>query len=112
MKGTGMPVEILTQLNEMAGLGPDEEIDLYEVISQFWVLCSCSINPNLIFNSYLTHPIKCQEIKFEPSVMCEPIDKKISFRNSQVCEVNMSNKALEKGRPNFKFNFDDLVLIV
>ncbi|KAH7547698.1 hypothetical protein JRO89_XS14G0004000 [Xanthoceras sorbifolium] len=54
VKGIGKPVEILTKLNEMAGFGPDEEIDLYE------------------------------EIKFEPSVMCEPIDKKITFRASQL----------------------------
>jgi len=25
-----------------------------------------------------------QEIKFEPNVMCEPIDKKLTFRASQV----------------------------
>ncbi|KAK4836630.1 hypothetical protein QYF36_025568 [Acer negundo] len=54
VKGTGKPVEILTKLNEMAGFGPDEEIDLYE------------------------------EIKFEPTVMCEPIDKKITFSASQL----------------------------
>ncbi|TXG49238.1 hypothetical protein EZV62_025113 [Acer yangbiense] len=54
VKGTGKPVEILTKLNEMAGFGPDEEIDLYE------------------------------EIKFEPNVMCEPIDKKITFSASQL----------------------------
>ncbi|KAK3228593.1 hypothetical protein Dsin_000474 [Dipteronia sinensis] len=54
VKGTGKPVEILTKLNEMAGFGPDEEIDLYE------------------------------EIKFEPNVMCEPIDKKFTFSASQL----------------------------
>ncbi|KAK0592466.1 hypothetical protein LWI29_019700 [Acer saccharum] len=54
VKGSGKPVEILTKLNEMAGFGPDEEIDLYE------------------------------EIKFEPNVMCEPIDKKITFSASQL----------------------------
>ncbi|KAK6926479.1 MATH/TRAF domain, partial [Dillenia turbinata] len=54
VKGTGKPVEILTKLNEMAGYGPDEEIELYE------------------------------EIKFEPHVMCEPIDKKFTFRASQL----------------------------
>ena len=35
MKGTGKPSEILTKLNEMAGFAPDEEIELYEVISGF-----------------------------------------------------------------------------
>ncbi|KAF5189288.1 Ubiquitin carboxyl-terminal hydrolase, partial [Thalictrum thalictroides] len=54
VKGSGKPIEILPKLNEMAGFSPDEEIDLYE------------------------------EIKFEPSVMCEPIDKKVTFRNSQL----------------------------
>lgn len=32
----------------------------------------------------LTVLIVVQEIKFEPSVMCEPIDKKLTFRASQV----------------------------
>jgi hypothetical protein len=27
-----------------------------------------------------------QEIKFEPNVMCEHIDKKLTFRSSQVCQ--------------------------
>ncbi|KAI5400566.1 ubiquitin carboxyl-terminal hydrolase 13, variant 5, partial [Lathyrus oleraceus] len=55
VKGTGKPSEILTRLNEMAGYDPEEDIVLYE------------------------------EIKFEPNVMCEPIDKKVTFRSSQVC---------------------------
>ncbi|XWS28472.1 hypothetical protein CRYUN_Cryun25bG0072600 [Craigia yunnanensis] len=54
VKSTGEPIEILSKLNKMAGYAPDEEIDLYE------------------------------EIKFEPFVMCEPIDKKITFRASQL----------------------------
>ncbi|XP_044462738.1 ubiquitin C-terminal hydrolase 12-like isoform X4 [Mangifera indica] len=54
VKGTGKPTEILTKLNEMAGFAPDEDVDLYE------------------------------EIKFEPNVMCEPIDKKLTFRASQL----------------------------
>ncbi|XP_059665782.1 ubiquitin C-terminal hydrolase 12-like isoform X2 [Cornus florida] len=54
LKGSGKPVEILTKLNELAGFAPDEEIDLYE------------------------------EIKFEPNVMCEHIDKKVPFRASQL----------------------------
>ncbi|KAJ1432182.1 Ubiquitin specific protease, conserved site [Sesbania bispinosa] len=54
VKSTGKPSEILTKLNEMAGYDPDEEIGLYE------------------------------EIKFEPNVMCEPIDKKLTFRASQL----------------------------
>ncbi|THG12020.1 hypothetical protein TEA_020733 [Camellia sinensis var. sinensis] len=54
VKAMGQPTEIVTKLNEMAGYAPDEEIDLYE------------------------------EIKFEPHVMCEPIDKKFTFRSSQL----------------------------
>ncbi|GKU93699.1 hypothetical protein SLEP1_g7273 [Rubroshorea leprosula] len=54
VKGTGKPIEMLSRLNEMAGYAPNEEIDLYE------------------------------EIKFEPTVMCEPIDKKFTFRASQL----------------------------
>ncbi|KAL2560685.1 hypothetical protein AAZV13_20G038600 [Glycine max] len=54
VKCTGKPLEILTRLNEMAGYDPEEDIALYE------------------------------EIKFEPNVMCEPIDKKVTFRTSQL----------------------------
>ncbi|TYK21699.1 ubiquitin carboxyl-terminal hydrolase 13-like isoform X2 [Cucumis melo var. makuwa] len=54
VKGNGKPFEILTKLNEMAGYAPEEEIELYE------------------------------EIKFEPNIMCEPIDKKFTFRASQL----------------------------
>ncbi|XP_011032955.1 PREDICTED: ubiquitin carboxyl-terminal hydrolase 12-like isoform X1 [Populus euphratica] len=54
VKGSGKPLEILTKLNEMAGFAPDQEIELYE------------------------------EIKFEPNVMCEHIDKRLSFRSSQL----------------------------
>nr|DAD47220.1 TPA_asm: hypothetical protein HUJ06_017157 [Nelumbo nucifera] len=54
VKGAGKPAEIIAKLNEMAGFVPNEEIELYE------------------------------EIKFEPSVMCEHIDKKLTFRASQL----------------------------
>ncbi|CAN6465077.1 unnamed protein product [Victoria cruziana] len=54
VKAGGKPVEILTRLNEMAGFQPNEEIELYE------------------------------EIKFEPTVMCEHIDKRTTFRASQL----------------------------
>ncbi|CAD6270085.1 unnamed protein product [Miscanthus lutarioriparius] len=54
VKALGKPSEILTKLNEMAGFSPNEEIELYE------------------------------EIKFEPNVMCEHIDKKLTFRSSQL----------------------------
>ncbi|KAL2456767.1 Ubiquitin carboxyl-terminal hydrolase 12 [Forsythia ovata] len=54
VKSSGKPIEILTKLNELVGFAPDEEIELFE------------------------------EIKFEPSVMCEPLDKRASFRFSQI----------------------------
>ncbi|KAL3838137.1 hypothetical protein ACJIZ3_022728 [Penstemon smallii] len=54
VKADGKPMEIMPKLNEMAGFAPDEEIDLFE------------------------------EIKFEPNVMCERIDKKLSFRACQL----------------------------
>ncbi|XP_031479058.1 ubiquitin C-terminal hydrolase 12-like isoform X3 [Nymphaea colorata] len=54
VKAGGKPVEILARLNEMAGFPSNEEIELYE------------------------------EIKFEPTVMCEHIDTKVTFRASQL----------------------------
>ncbi|KAJ9184616.1 hypothetical protein P3X46_004326 [Hevea brasiliensis] len=54
VKGSGKPMEILAKLKQMAGIAPDEEIELYE------------------------------EIKFEPCVMCEHLDKRTSFRLSQL----------------------------
>ncbi|KAJ6847904.1 ubiquitin carboxyl-terminal hydrolase 12-like [Iris pallida] len=54
VKALGKPAEILTKLNELAGFSPNEEIELYE------------------------------EIKFDPTVMCEHIDKKVTFRSSQL----------------------------
>ncbi|XP_039139538.1 ubiquitin carboxyl-terminal hydrolase 13-like isoform X1 [Dioscorea cayenensis subsp. rotundata] len=55
VKALGKPTEIFERkLNEMAGFPPNEEIELYE------------------------------EIKFEPTVMCEHIDTKLTFRSSQL----------------------------
>ncbi|XP_047067623.1 ubiquitin C-terminal hydrolase 12-like isoform X3 [Lolium rigidum] len=54
VKALGKPSDILAILNEMAGFSTNEEIELYE------------------------------EIKFEPNVMCEHIDKKLTFRSSQL----------------------------
>ncbi|KAK4581875.1 hypothetical protein RGQ29_025152 [Quercus rubra] len=54
VKSSGKPIEILEKLNQMAGFAPDEEIELYE------------------------------EIKFDPCVMCEHLDKRTSFRLSQI----------------------------
>ncbi|KAH9610514.1 hypothetical protein KSS87_011420 [Heliosperma pusillum] len=54
VKANGKPGEILGQLKKMAGYAAEEEIELFE------------------------------EIKFEPTVMCEPIDPKLTFRGSQL----------------------------
>ncbi|KAI3906979.1 hypothetical protein MKW92_023595 [Papaver armeniacum] len=54
VKGNGKPLEILKKLNEMAGFSPDEEIELYE------------------------------EIRFVPTVMCDLIDKKLTFLRNQL----------------------------
>ncbi|XP_062112306.1 ubiquitin C-terminal hydrolase 13 isoform X2 [Humulus lupulus] len=54
VKSSGKPLEILGKLNQMAGFASDVEIELYE------------------------------EIKFEPCVMCEHLDKRTSFRLSQI----------------------------
>ncbi|MCH83892.1 ubiquitin carboxyl-terminal hydrolase family protein, partial [Trifolium medium] len=51
---TDKPSEILTRLNKLAGYDPDEEIELYE------------------------------EIMFEPNVMCESVDKKLTFQESEL----------------------------
>ncbi|CAN6586674.1 unnamed protein product [Malus baccata var. baccata] len=54
VKSSSKPAEILGKLNQLAGFAPEEEIELYE------------------------------EIKFEPCIMCEHLDKKTSFRLSQI----------------------------
>ncbi|GLT61911.1 hypothetical protein SLA2020_345830 [Shorea laevis] len=54
VKSSGKPIEYIMKLNQMAGFAPDEELDLYE------------------------------EIKFEPCVMCEHLDRRTSFRLSQI----------------------------
>ncbi|RZC81915.1 hypothetical protein C5167_044494 [Papaver somniferum] len=54
VKGNGKPLEILKKINEMAGFSPDEEIELYE------------------------------EIRIEPTVMCDLIDQKLTFRRNQL----------------------------
>ncbi|XP_039146207.1 ubiquitin carboxyl-terminal hydrolase 12-like isoform X2 [Dioscorea cayenensis subsp. rotundata] len=54
VKALGRPLEILAKLNEMAGFPPNEQVQLFE------------------------------EIKFEPTVMCEHIDVKFTFRSSQL----------------------------
>ncbi|KAK9010463.1 hypothetical protein V6N11_036971 [Hibiscus sabdariffa] len=54
VKLSGKPIEYIEKINQMANFAPDEEVELYE------------------------------EIKFEPCVMCEHLDKRCSFRSSQI----------------------------
>lgn len=54
VRALGKPAEILTKLSAMAGFSPNEDLELYE------------------------------EIKFEPTVMCERIDMRLSFKSSQL----------------------------
>ncbi|XP_028805138.1 ubiquitin carboxyl-terminal hydrolase 12 isoform X2 [Neltuma alba] len=54
VKSHGKPVHILAKLNAMVGFAPEEEIELFE------------------------------EVNFEPHVICEHIDKKVTFRVSQL----------------------------
>ncbi|XP_022765603.1 ubiquitin carboxyl-terminal hydrolase 13-like isoform X1 [Durio zibethinus] len=75
VKGASKPMEILTRINKMAGFGPDEEIQLYE------------------------------EIKFEPNVMCEHIDKKVTFRTCQLedGDIICFQKSSEVGREQCRY---------
>ncbi|GER44811.1 ubiquitin carboxyl-terminal hydrolase, partial [Striga asiatica] len=54
VKSYDKPIEILANLNELAGFAPDEEIELFE------------------------------EIKFEPRLMCVSLDKGSSFRLNEI----------------------------
>ncbi|KAI8556267.1 hypothetical protein RHMOL_Rhmol05G0239600 [Rhododendron molle] len=54
VKARGKPVDFLAKINGLAGFAPDEDIQLFE------------------------------EIKFEPIVMCEPVDKMVTFCGSQL----------------------------
>lgn len=53
---TSRPTEIVGRINKLAGFPESEPIKLFE------------------------------EIKFDPTVMCEPIDKKLTFKGSQVSQ--------------------------
>ncbi|XP_031380387.1 ubiquitin carboxyl-terminal hydrolase 12-like isoform X1 [Punica granatum] len=107
IKINSKPGEILATLNEMAGFAPDEEIDLYEVsypclldtlFKLPFLLLPHSLCPHTPTNPlvapslygiwYLRRSLvtssAVQEIKFEPNVMCEPVDKRMTFRGSQL----------------------------
>lgn len=54
VKASEKPLDILSKLNQMAGFAIDEEIELFE------------------------------EIKFDPQVMCEHVDRNLTFRDNQL----------------------------
>ncbi|KAI8556269.1 hypothetical protein RHMOL_Rhmol05G0239600 [Rhododendron molle] len=54
VKASGMPMEILAKINGLAGFAPDEDIELFE------------------------------EIKYEPDLMCEVVNKMVTFRDSEL----------------------------
>ncbi|XP_037414267.1 ubiquitin carboxyl-terminal hydrolase 13-like isoform X2 [Triticum dicoccoides] len=56
LKASSTPSDIVPKLNEIAGFQPDEDIELYE------------------------------EIKFEPNIMCEPVDCDVSFSLNQIAD--------------------------
>lgn len=91
MKGSAKPAEILTKLNELVGFAPDEEIELFEVFSSHYLVNNFELSKLFAYVAIFARllislrPSVIQEIKFEPSVMCEHIDKKLTFRGSQVC---------------------------
>ncbi|KAF7023797.1 hypothetical protein CFC21_036235 [Triticum aestivum] len=56
LKASSKPSDIVPKLNEIAGFQHDEDIELYE------------------------------EIKFEPNIMCEPVDCDVSFSLNQIAD--------------------------
>ncbi|XP_017984829.1 PREDICTED: ubiquitin carboxyl-terminal hydrolase 12 isoform X1 [Theobroma cacao] len=86
VRSAGKPMEILARINKMAAFGPDEEIELYEVVYPecgYYVLMHL-VSKSILYAPHLTYVFYLQEIKFEPNVMCEHIDKKLTFRTSQL----------------------------
>ncbi|KAM3288210.1 hypothetical protein P3S67_021640 [Capsicum chacoense] len=83
VKGSGKPLEILAKLNESAGFLPDEEIELFE------------------------------EIKFEPNVMCEHINRNLSFRGCQLedGDIICFQKSLRK-QGNEQYRFPEVPLFL
>ncbi|XP_019461345.1 PREDICTED: ubiquitin carboxyl-terminal hydrolase 12-like isoform X4 [Lupinus angustifolius] len=73
--GSGKPMDILTKLNEMAGFALDEEIELFE------------------------------EIKYEPRVMCEHVDKNVTFHANQLedGDIICIQKALVGSGEQFRY---------
>ncbi|GJN17517.1 hypothetical protein PR202_gb04593 [Eleusine coracana subsp. coracana] len=65
VKASEKPSDIVQRLNEIAGFPPDEDIELYE------------------------------EVKFDPSVMCVPIDTDVSFQLNQVVCFRLLEKPKE-----------------
>ncbi|PHT71000.1 Ubiquitin carboxyl-terminal hydrolase 12 [Capsicum annuum] len=102
VKGSGKPLEILAKLNELAGFLPDEEIELFEVNFSSSFAASSSTQ-NIGCDFYLCY---LQEIKFEPNVMCEHINRNLSFRGCQLedGDIICFQKSLRKqGNEQYRF---------
>ncbi|KAI3783640.1 hypothetical protein L1987_42726 [Smallanthus sonchifolius] len=75
VKLAGKPKEILTKLNELAGFAPDQEIQIFE------------------------------EIKFHPNVMCEHVDRELTFQASQLedGDIICFQKLLQVGTVKYRY---------
>ncbi|XP_047307163.1 ubiquitin C-terminal hydrolase 12-like isoform X2 [Impatiens glandulifera] len=78
VKASAKPTEILPKLNELAGFAPDEEISLFE------------------------------EIKFEPNVLCEHIDMKLTFRSCQLEDGDIISFQKSHGESNEQCRYPDV----
>ncbi|KAM7256047.1 hypothetical protein ACFE04_011788 [Oxalis oulophora] len=87
VKSSGKPLDIISKLNELAHFAPDDEIEFYEAVWQMqeFSIQSAIVVLNISFFPRITVSLVLRkEIKFEPSVMCESIEKKYTFRSSQL----------------------------
>ncbi|MFS7989857.1 putative ubiquitinyl hydrolase 1 [Helianthus anomalus] len=79
VKSSSKVIEIIPKLKEMAGFSPEEDIQLYE------------------------------EIKFEPNVMCERLEKNASFRSCQIEDGDIiCFQKLQHTHPVEKYQYPDV----
>ncbi|KAK1431386.1 hypothetical protein QVD17_07843 [Tagetes erecta] len=72
---TGKPKDMLTRINKLAGFAPSEEIELFE------------------------------EVKFQPIVMCEPVNKALPFNASLIedGDIICFQKLLQAGTETYRY---------
>jgi hypothetical protein len=85
VKVSSRPSDILPKLRSLAGFCASEPIELYEVR-----FCTDANRfPDSEINRFISFVLVShfdkQEIKFDPSVMCEAIDIHLTFSDSGVC---------------------------